>query len=130
MRDGEGHELHASSEDGSPAADPVPQCPVCHMTLDELRDGRRFGCPQCYETFRDEVPAFTRELQFDDFHVGKVPARIVRETELHELTLRLRKAVARQRFKDAKALSERIRELGGNPESGANGSSDEEDEGR
>ncbi len=130
VRDSEGHELHASSEDGAKGPDAVPECPVCHMTLDELRDGRRFGCPQCYETFRDEVPTFTRELQFDDMHVGKAPARIVRETELHDLTLRFRKAVARQRFKEAKALSERIRELGGNPDSDTSGNPDEEDEAR
>ena len=126
VRDSEGHELHASSDDsGDGGGEPVLQCPNCHMTLDELRDGRRFGCPECYATFRDEVLVFTREMQFDDRHVGKAPARVVREAELHELTLRLRKAVARQRFKEAEALTARIRELGGNPDSAPDESPDE-----
>lgn len=128
VRDSEGHELHASSDDPDAlGAEPVLQCPNCHMTLDELRDGRRFGCPECYVTFRDEIPIFTRELQFDDRHVGKAPVRVLREAELHELTLQLRKAVARQRFKEAEALSARIRELGGNPESASDEGSDEKD---
>ena len=115
VRDSEGHEIHASSEDVSEESEPEPKCPLCHMTLDELRDGRRFGCPECYETFRDEVPVFTREMQYDDRHVGRQPRRLVREAELHDLTLRLRKAVARQRFREAEQLSARIRALGGDP---------------
>ncbi len=125
VRDAAGHVLHASSGDLADSSGdgeaPVLRCPGCGMTLDELRDGRRFGCPECYTTFRDEVPEFTRELQFDDRHVGNAPARVVREATLHELSLKLRKAVARQRFKEAEALSERIRALGGDPESPSDG---------
>lgn len=127
VRDADGHVIHTASSndegqggDGSDSST-VLRCPACGMTLDELRDGRRFGCPECYTTFRDEVPEFTRELQFDDRHVGNAPARVVREATLHDLSLRLRKAVARQRFKEAEELSERIRELGGDPDTSSDG---------
>lgn len=122
VQDGEGHVIHHRSSNGAPAPEteeeapsPQPECPVCHMTLDRLRDGRRLGCPQCYETFRDEIPAFTRELQYDDRHVGKKPAALARDEEIRSLKKKLRRALARQRYEEASGITERIRGLGGEP---------------
>ena len=124
VQDGEGRVIHRSSSDGSEpsgedgdgeAGDPPPECPLCHMTLERLRDGRRFGCPRCYETFRDEIPAFTRELQYDDCHVGKKPAALARDEEIRSLKKKLRRALARQRYEEASGLTDRIRGLGGDP---------------
>jgi protein-arginine kinase activator protein McsA len=120
IRDGQGHVIHHSSgpereQNGEVEAEPVPECPVCHLTLHELRDSGRFGCPKCYEVFRDEVPVFTRELQYDDRHVGRVPAAIAKAEEVRRLQKRLRKALSRQRYEDATALADRIRGLGGTP---------------
>ena len=121
VQDGEGHVIHhASSSDVAPdrvpdEAQPVPECPVCHLTLDRLRDERRFGCPRCYEVFRDEIPVFTRELQYDDRHVGKIPAALARAEELRSLRKKLRRALSRQRYEEASTLSDRIRALGGDP---------------
>lgn len=123
VQDGEGHVIHhVSSSDGTPEenadakpAEP-PVCPACHMTLDTLRDRRLFGCPKCYETFRDEVLAFTRELQYDDSHVGKVPAAIARAEKIRSLRKRLRRAMTRQRYEEASKLTAEIRSLGGSPD--------------
>ena len=129
VQDGEGHVIHHASstdespdDDGESAAPAAPAaCPACHLTLDAIRDSRRFGCPVCYETFRDEVLAFTRELQYDDSHVGKVPAAVAREEKIRSLRKRLRRAMARQCYEEASKLTDEIRSLGG---------SDSDDEGK
>ena len=36
------------------------RCPGCGFTLDDLRRIRRFGCAECYTTFRDEVSQMLR----------------------------------------------------------------------
>ena len=129
VQDGEGHVIHhASSSDAAPdevpsEPEPVPECPVCHTTLDMLRDRRRFGCPRCYEVFRDEIPVFTRELQYDDRHVGKVPAALARAEELRSLRKKLRRALSHQRYEEASALSDRIRALGGDSDEASEGNS-------
>ena len=129
VQDGEGHVIHhASSSDASPDEPPaepaaVPECPVCHTTLDMLRDRRRFGCPHCYEVFRDEIPVFTRELQYDDRHVGKIPAALARAEELRSLRKRLRRALSHQRYEEASALTDRIRALGGESDETSEGDS-------
>lgn len=118
VRDGEGpvamggDEAQGESEDG----DGVLRCPECNMTLEELRDGRHFGCPKCYDVFRDEVLVFTRELQYDDHHVGMRPMRVMIGLELHQLKVLYRKAIARQNYREADELAERIRDLGGTTE--------------
>ena len=132
VQDGEGHVIHhASSGDASPdggdaedtPAEP-PVCPTCHLTLDALRDRGRFGCPDCYATFRDEVLAFTRELQYDDCHVGKVPAAVARAEKIRSLRKRLRRALTRQRYEEASKLTDEIRSLGGTPDESAGESGD------
>ena len=38
------------------------KCPVCKTTLREYKNTNRLGCPNCYETFRDEINGVLKKI--------------------------------------------------------------------
>ena len=90
-----------------------PACPVCGILRNEYRKRSRLGCPACYEAFSKELDAAIFDLHRASRHVGKVPgkARNVRQRE--ELEGRLGEAVKAQRYEEAIALRDQLRQLGG-----------------
>ena len=90
-----------------------PACPVCGILRSEYLKPSRLGCPACYEVFAKELDAAIFDLHRASRHVGKVPgkARNVRQRE--ELERRLGEAVKAQRYEEAIALRDQLRQLGG-----------------
>ncbi len=107
---------------GKPVAPPVPfatgtarRCGGCGFTLDDLRRIRRFGCAECYTTFRDEVGQMLRGMHKGSKHCGKVPAGLM---ELHERTQRLEElrgkldvAITAENYEEAAGLRDEIRQI-------------------
>ena len=97
------------------------QCPACGFTLDDLRRVRRFGCSECYHTFRDELGNILRGMHKNSNHVGKVPKGQmeveVRAQRLEELRSRLDQAVNSENYEEAAGLRDEIRQLEYLPES-------------
>jgi protein arginine kinase activator len=91
------------------------RCPSCGFTLEDLRRIRRFGCADCYTTFRDDVNQMLRGMHKGAHHVGKVPAGLM---ELHERTQRLEElrgkldqAVSAENYEEAAGLRDEIRRI-------------------
>ena len=52
-----------------------PRCASCGMTYSEFNRLGKFGCPDCYEAFKEEIPPLLRRIHGHSKHVGKVPNR-------------------------------------------------------
>ena len=91
------------------------KCPSCGFTLEDLRRIRRFGCADCYTTFRDDVNQMLRGMHKGFKHCGKVPAGLM---ELHERTQRLEElrgkldqAITSENYEEAAGLRDEIRQI-------------------
>jgi protein arginine kinase activator len=88
-------------------------CPVCATTLSQFQASGRFGCPECYATFRDEVQGLVEKINDSSQHVGKVPKRISAEISLQkdirQWQVELKRAVRREDYEKAAAIRDQIR---------------------
>jgi len=87
-------------------------CPKCHMRRTDFKKTSRFGCPTCYETFKDELPPLLKAIHRSDHHLGKVPSRESRRVrmsaEIAQLQKALQEAIAAEKFEEAARLRDEI----------------------
>jgi len=92
-----------------------PECPGCGITLGQFQSSGRFGCPQCYVSFRDDILPLVEKIHDASQHVGKVPQRVSLEVslqkELRLLQLELKRTVKREDYEKAAALRDKIRKV-------------------
>lgn len=93
----------------------APACTVCGLTYDEFNREGKFGCPACYEAFKEEVPPLMRRIHGHSKHVGKVPNRgtgVFRTaTQIKRLRQHLQKLVQDERYEEAAKVRDEIRTL-------------------
>ncbi|MCW8130254.1 MAG: UvrB/UvrC motif-containing protein [Planctomycetota bacterium] len=89
------------------------QCPTCELTLSQFQSSGRFGCPDCYTTFKDDILPLVEKIHDSSQHVGKVPNRVSQEVglqkELRHLQLELKRTVKREDYEKAAQLRDQIR---------------------
>lgn len=101
---------------GAQSADPA-SCPVCGMNWAQFKQAGLMGCAHDYEQFSGKlVPLLKRAQEGATEHVGKVPAkRKTVEGDRQVMTLRLRRelqqAVDTERYEQAAALRDQLRQL-------------------
>jgi protein arginine kinase activator len=87
-------------------------CPRCHMRRTDFKKGGRFGCPECYAAFADELPPLLKAMHRSDHHTGKVPAgqgmRLKAAAEISMLQTRLKKAIAAEAYEEAATLRDEL----------------------
>jgi protein arginine kinase activator len=87
-------------------------CPRCHMRRTDFKKTSRFGCPDCYETFAQELPPLLKAIHHAEQHVGKAPAResvrVKVSAEIARLQHDLEAAVAAERYEEAAKLRDEI----------------------
>lgn len=88
-----------------------PACPVCGILRDEYRKRSRLGCPACYEAFAKELETAVFELHRARQHVGKTPEKAKSAWQRQQLENALADAVQGQRFEEAIALRDQLRQL-------------------
>lgn len=52
---------------------PLTKCTRCGATLEELTNGKRSFCPECYSSFGEELSDYMMKLHRSDIHKGKRP---------------------------------------------------------
>lgn len=91
------------------------RCGTCGFTLEDLKRVRRFGCADCYTTFREEVSSMLRGMHKGVKHCGKVPegmmALQVLTQRIEELRGRLDQAIAEENYEEAAGLRDEIRQM-------------------
>jgi len=90
------------------------KCPNCKMTYEDFRKLGRFGCSECYETFKESIEPLLKKIHGSVQHVGKSPQRSGETNnankELQELQLRLQKAIGAENFEEAAKLRDKIKQ--------------------
>lgn len=93
----------------------VKKCPVCAHTWNDFRRSGRFGCSECYNTFRQSAASAIRQIHSTTTHNGKIPAKanegLSRRREYENLKQKLQEAVKSEDYESAAKLNKQIREM-------------------
>jgi len=98
-------------------ADPLgeKQCEACGIKFVEFRNHGRLGCPHDYDAFKDDLLPLLESVHGDTRHAGKAPRRLPRakgaQLELSQLRRKLQQLITDEKYEDAAALRDRIRQL-------------------
>ncbi len=98
------------------APPPVPSCPSCGTTTEDIRRRHRLGCPQCYEKFKMELQSTILTAQGGAYeHVGKKPlgkpdTDAIR-VQLARLEQKMAEAVGKEEYENAATIRDAIADL-------------------
>lgn len=88
------------------------KCPVCGRTYAEFSRSGKFGCGECYKTFRAPAADVLRQVHSTTRHTGKIPSKsgvtIKRQRMCQELKARLDEAVKSENYELAAKLHKEI----------------------
>lgn len=94
----------------------ISACPKCGMTFQQFRKIGRFGCSECYKTFRSNITPILRKVHSGNtVHAGKIPKRIggnlhVRR-QIDMLKKELESLIHQEEFENAAHVRDQIRSL-------------------
>lgn len=92
-------------------------CPVCKTNLKEFKTTGKLGCPNCYETFREEILKIVKRIAPKEKHnqdVVKVKPEKIKQTKeekIAELREEMKQAVIEERYEDAAKIKKQITKL-------------------
>ncbi|MBU8880274.1 UvrB/UvrC motif-containing protein [Bacillus sp. FJAT-29790] len=94
----------------------ILQCDQCSMTFQQFIKVGRFGCVNCYESFKDQLnPIFKRLHSGNATHNGKIPARIGGNIHLRKnienLKHKLKDLISKEEFEKAAETRDELRML-------------------
>lgn len=108
----------------SPEGVSIPQealvCPNCKLTFDEFTRLGRFGCGDCYRTFRPRLESIMRKIHGASLHRGKSPDLpdvaergevLLPIKEEERLETELRKAITAEDFERAAELRDKLKSI-------------------
>ncbi len=89
------------------------KCPVCGRTYSQFAREGKFGCGECYKTFRAPVSEVLRQIHSTTRHTGKVPSKsgsaIKKQRRYEQLKAQLQEAVKSEDYERAAKLHKEIR---------------------
>ena len=84
------------------------------MNYADFAKNGRLGCAGCYASFQKPIATVIKQVQRANFHVGKKPSRIPKETrgvhDLRQLQEKLRKSIQDEAFEEAARLRDEIKQ--------------------
>ena len=90
-------------------------CPGCGATWQDIVALGKARCPECYNTFADELDATVRSMHGNVTHTGRAPQKLraahQKENELATLKAQLKTAIEEEKFEEAAALRDKIHAL-------------------
>ena len=110
------HGLGKSEEQNVFKTEDIPQCDRCKMTFHQFKKVGRFGCSNCYSTFKHYIAPILRRVHGGNtVHSGKIPKRIggalhVRK-EIEQLKDQIHSYIAQEEFEQAAKVRDEIRLL-------------------
>ncbi|MEQ2528927.1 hypothetical protein EKG37_20080 [Robertmurraya yapensis] len=108
---------HVQQAEQPPVVKKEPlQCEECSMTYQQFIQIGRFGCANCYETFKEQINPILRRLHSGDgTHNGKIPSRIGGGLHLRKnietLKQSIQELITREEFEKAAEIRDQIRSL-------------------
>lgn len=94
----------------------VLHCDHCHMTFEQFAKSGKFGCSNCYKSFKVQLDPILRRLHSGNTsHNGKIPKRIGGtihiQKEIKNLREELRELISKEEFEQAANVRDQIRVL-------------------
>ncbi len=90
-------------------------CPRCHLRRIDFKKTGRLGCPDCYETFVDELEPLLRAMHRHEQHQGKIPEKarshVESTKEMESLKQSLTHAIDEENYEEAARVRDAIQEL-------------------
>ncbi len=93
-------------------------CPVCKTSLREFKTTQQLGCPNCYETFREEISSIIKRIAPFETHKQQAikpvkPAKkiLTKEEKIADLKEKMKLAVNEERYEDAAKFKKQIQKL-------------------
>lgn len=91
------------------------KCPNCGFTYADFKKIGRFGCSECYTTFRKYLGPLLKKIHGSLLHFGKCPVKLIKTPEdkadLSALRSSLQKAIESEAFEEAAKLRDQIKGL-------------------
>ncbi|WP_312907616.1 UvrB/UvrC motif-containing protein [Tissierella praeacuta] len=90
-------------------------CSECGLTYKKFMEIGRFGCANCYETFREDVDSLLKGIHGHNEHIGKVPTkasdRAIQKKAMESLKIQLEESIVKEDFERAAFLRDEIKKL-------------------
>ena len=90
-------------------------CPSCGFTYRQFLKVGKFGCANCYDTFRNQLPSVLKRLQADVKHVGKTQTEekqtLNYQKQIESIRQQMQQAIAEERFEEAARLRDEVRAI-------------------
>lgn len=107
--------LLKASLTSEPAAAGGMRCEQCGFTQGDFKKHGRFGCPHCYDTFRETLEPMLENMHKGIAHSGKVPQRALERKSLHDRLARLesdlQEAIRAERYEEAARVRDEIQQV-------------------
>lgn len=90
----------------------IKRCPSCGTSFKQICDSSKYGCPDCYATFKKESEFSLKKLHRELQHKGKIPKSAPignSQNELENLKSQLADAVADENYEKAAQLRDKIK---------------------
>lgn len=91
------------------------KCANCGLTYKDFKKIGRFGCSECYSTFKKYLGPLLKRIQGSVMHFGKTPVKVAqvlkKAPDIQELRQKLKNAIEREEFEEAARIRDQIREL-------------------
>jgi protein arginine kinase activator len=103
-------------------SEPMPSlvCPSCKLTFEEFTRLGRFGCGDCYRTFRPRLESIMRKIHGASLHRGKNPSvqaptgnimAVLPIKEEERLENELKKAIEAEDFERAAEIRDKLKSI-------------------
>jgi len=90
-------------------------CPGCGLTYEEFLNTARFGCPECYRAFKENLIVLFKDVQGFTKYMGHQYTRDQKTVQLlHEkfkLEKTLSELISEERFEEAAKIRDRINQI-------------------
>jgi len=94
--------------------EPTLKCSNCGMGYNDFKKSGRFGCSECYETFKKHIPSLLKRIHGATKYVGDIPKtgefKVVRN-ELQQLRKELRSAIEKEDYEKAAEIRDEMKVL-------------------
>jgi len=100
-------------------------CPVCGISLAEIKKTCSTGCPECYAIFKDDIQKILQSRGINGAYTGSMPQRLASfKSVLNDriaLQNKLNDAVSKEDYEKAAMYRDYLHALEKTPVSGSNG---------
>jgi len=103
------------------------KCPNCSLSYEDFRKIGRFGCSECYSTFKNNLVPLLKRIHRSTMHTGSSPSggKVVsktpdsvtapkpkiKESKLDILKRQMQEAVEKEAFEEAAKIRDKINKL-------------------